>query len=79
MKMLSKLITLSLTITLAACGPSRKEQVAAFNKDCQTAFTAAQCRILATMYGASLDAQDSPSAAMGFAAGSSSAVSIRGR
>lgn len=82
---ITRLISISLAITLASCGPSKKEQLAVFDKDCQTAFTAAQCRVLASMYGASLDAQESAdtasalgAAGFGFAA-TSGAIAAAGR
>jgi len=44
-----KIFPLSLLLLLAACGPDANERRAQFHKDCDGAFTPAQCAVLFSM------------------------------
>lgn len=53
-----------LAASLAACGPSKEQRLAAFTQRCvKTEFTSSQCAVLAEVLGASIDAGDNATVA----------------
>jgi hypothetical protein len=59
MRPISSIVLLvGLALTLAACGPSKAERIAAFRQKCAISeFTPAQCELLVQLYAAIIDAK----------------------